>query len=404
MIVRAAEPEEYPEILDMVYRAFKQSELERIIIKVTTGEDPNFQKGDLRVVEADGKIVSMMMLIRRQLRIGKAVVNGAIVAPVATHPDYEKKGYCSAVMRNAIQYMEAQGFDITILWGIPWLYPHYGYSPSMLKTHLFINPERTRPLEKVSADFHPLEETDLDKITQIYHSNTETRTCAEIRSQKMWEWKPRSPGAGIEVLTDKKGEVIGYRALGTDWGRPCAHEVGILNYEAHAPIFNSLLETAKEKQLKDFYCIIHPDHPFARFAFWHDGETRLNRGGGAGMARVLNLVSLLAKMDEEFERRLCHSEFDGLECTLKISSDEESAVLEINHGKVSVSTDIIKEDYELTIPLASLNPLVTGFKGIKELVEDHGVGVNGGRQALRLVEVLFPTGFPSGAQLPLFWE
>ena len=161
MIVRAAEPEEYPEILDMVYRAFKQSELERIIIKVTTGEDPNFQKGDLRVVEADGRIVSMMMIVRRQLRIGKAIVNGAIVAPVATHPDYERKGYCSAVMRNAIQYMKAQGFDMTILWGIPWLYPHYGYSSSMLKTHLFINPERTRPLGKVSADFHPLEETDL---------------------------------------------------------------------------------------------------------------------------------------------------------------------------------------------------------------------------------------------------
>ena len=122
------------------------------------------------------------------------------------------------------------------------------------------------------------------------------------------------------------------------------------------------------------------------------------------MARVLNLVSLLAKMDEEFKRRLCHSEFHDLECTLTISSDEESAVLEINHGQVSASTDIVNVDYELTVSLACLNPLVTGFKGIEELVEDHGVGVKGGRRALRLVEVLFPTGFPSGAQLPLFWE
>ncbi|MFB0502596.1 MAG: GNAT family N-acetyltransferase [Candidatus Bathyarchaeia archaeon] len=402
--MRAAEPEEYPEILDMVYRAFKQSELERIIIKVTTGEDPNFQKGDLRVVEADGRIVSMMMIVRRQLRIGKAIVKGAIVAPVATHPDYERKGYCSAVMRNAIQYMKAQGFDITTLWGIPWLYPHYGYSPSMLKTHLFINPERTRPLEKVSAHFHSLAESDLEKITQIYHSNTATRTCAEIRSPKMWEWEPRSSGARIEVLTDSKGEVIGYRALGTDWGRPCAHEVGILNDEACAPLLNSLLETAKKKQLKDFYCIIHPDHPFARFAFWHDGEMRINRGGGAGMARVLNLLSLLTKMDKEFERRLHHSEFHDSEFTFKISSDEESASLDVNHGSVSVSTDIVKGDCELLIPLVSLNPLVTGFKGVNDLVDDPNVDVKGGRRALRLIEVLFPTGFPSGADLPLFWE
>ncbi|MCW4026485.1 MAG: GNAT family N-acetyltransferase [Candidatus Bathyarchaeota archaeon] len=404
MIVRAAELEEYPEILDMVYRGFKQSQLERTIINVTTHEDPNFQKGDLRIAKADGKIVSMMMLIRRQLRIGKAIVNGAIVAPVATHSDYERKGYCSAVMRNAIQYMTGQGFDITILWGIPWLYPHYGYSPSMLKTCVFINPERTRPLEKVSGEFWPFAESHLEKVTQIYHNNTATRTCAEIRSPTMWEWRPRSRGASIEVLTDKKGDVVGYRALGTDWGRPCAHEVGILNDEACGPVFNSLLETAKTKQLREFYCITHPDHPFARFAFWHDSEMRINRGGGAGMARVLNLGSLLTKMCSEFERRLCHSEFHELECTLKISSDEESAVLEINHGQVSACKDTIKGDYELTVSLACLNPLVTGFKGIKELVDDHGVEVKGGRRALRLIEVLFPTGFPSGAQLPLFWE
>jgi predicted N-acetyltransferase YhbS len=400
MIVRAAEPEEYPEVIDMVYRAFKQSELERTIINVTTRQDPNFQKGDLRIAKTDGKIVSIMMLIRRQLRIGRAVVNGAIVAPVATHPDYERRGYCSAAMRNAVQYMKAQGLDMTILWGIPWLYPHYGYSPSMLRTRLSIDPE-AKPVEKVSGEFQPLAESDLGKITHIYHNNTATRTCAEIRSPTMWEWKPRSPGASIESLTDKKGEVIGYRALGTDWGRPCAHEVGILKDEACAPVFNSLLEATKKKE---FYCIIHPDHLFARFAFWHDGEIRISRGGGAGMARVLNLGSLLTKMCSEFERRLCHSEFHELECALKISSDEESAVLEIYHGQVSACTDLIKEDYELTVSLACLNPLVTGFKGIKELVEDHGVEVKGGRRVLRLIEVLFPTGFPSGAQLPLFWE
>lgn len=76
-IVRAAEPEEYAEICAMVDKAFKPSSIEHTIIDVTTSEDRNFQRGDLRVVEADGKIVSMMMLIRRPLRIGTATVNGA---------------------------------------------------------------------------------------------------------------------------------------------------------------------------------------------------------------------------------------------------------------------------------------------------------------------------------------
>lgn len=113
MIVRPAEPKEYNDIYDLADAAFK-SHLERMMILVTVSEDPRFQPGDLRVVSVDDKVVSMMMLLRRPLRMGRAVLKGAIVAPVATHPDHQGKGYCSAVMRDAVQYMKTHGFDITI--------------------------------------------------------------------------------------------------------------------------------------------------------------------------------------------------------------------------------------------------------------------------------------------------
>jgi len=403
MIVRAAEPEEYADIYDIVDRAFRHAKLERTIMQVTTGEDPNFQRGDLRVVEVDGKIVSMMMLMRRPLRIGTAIVNGAIVAPVATLPAFEGRGYCSAVMRDAIQYMKAQGFDITILWGHPWLYQRYGYSPAMLKTEVVMKCEQHYSVKKSPYEFRPFSDSDLEQVTRVYHSNTATRTCAEVRSPWMWEWKPRGPEAKLEVLTDNSGVVIGYLALGTDWGRPCALEVGVLNDEACEAVFNRLLETMRDKELKEFPCLVHPDHPFARFAFWRGGEVRIRSGGGAGMARVLNLAPLLTKMDEEFERRLSCSELHDLECTLGVLS-EESAVLDIDDGQISVSTDNVECDCQLVIPLASLNPLVTGYEGIGELIEGPRVEVNGGERALRLIEVLFPTGYPSGGFFPLVWE
>ena len=122
------------------------------------------------------------------------------------------------------------------------------------------------------------------------------------------------------------------------------------------------------------------------------------------MARVLNLVSLFTKIGKEFEHRLAHSEFRNLECTMKISSDEEFTVLDINRGRVSATTNNIKCDCELAIPLEFLNPLITGFRGIKELVENPNVKARGGKRVVRLIEVLFPTGYPFGAWLPLFWE
>jgi len=405
LIVRAAEPDEYPEIYAMVDKAFKPSTIEHTIIDITTRKDHNFQRGDLRVVEADGKIVSMMMLIRRPLRIGTAIVNGALVAPVATHPDFQRKGYCSAVMRDAVRYMETQRFDITILWGIPWLYPRYGYSPAMVKTEIAIRPTQNSAPEKNPCKCRTFTETDLEPMTQIYHNNTATRTGAEIRTPEMWEWTPGGHDAKLKVFTDEKDGVIGYCALGTDWtSRPCAHEIGVSNDTACEAVFNSLVETCREKELTEFPCVMHPDHPFARFAFWRGGEIRIRSGGGAGMARVIDLVSLVTKMEKAFERRLHHSEFHNLEYALKISCEEKLIVLHVNGGQVSVSTDRVKGDDHLDIPLVSLNPLITGYKGIKELVKNPQIRVKGGKQVVRLIEVLFPPGFPFGGLPPLVWE
>ena len=347
----------------------------------------------------------MMMLTRRPLRVGTAVVSGVNVGPVATHPDYQGKGYCSAVMRNAVQYMKSQGLDMTILWGISWLYPHYGYSPAMLKTELVIKPRDDGPAKKESGELRPFTEDDLEEMTRIYNSNTATRTCAEIRSPRMWHWKPGGSEVKLEVLIDRKGRVIGYRALGRDWGgQPCAHEISVLNDESCQVMFASLLETAKEKGLKELRRIVHPDHPFSRFAFWRDSEIRMQSGGGAGMARVLNLVSLLTNMTKEFERTLRHSELHKFAGSLKITSEEESALLEISRGEVSISSDSAKDGRHLDIPLACLNPLITGYKGIRELAKNPHVNVKGGKHALRLIEVLFPKGHPYGGIPPLFWE
>jgi len=109
-------------------------------------------------------------------------------------------------------------------------------------------------------------------------------------------------------------------------------------------------------------------------------------------------------MVKEFERRLRCSEFHRSQNTLGISSDGESASLEISRGRVSIATGKYDTRFQLAIPLADLNPLITGYKSIQELAKNTGVKVRGGKKALRLTEVLFPTGFPSGGFLPTTWE
>lgn len=402
MIARAARPEEYCDVYALVDAAFK-SPLERRILQVTLKEDPHFQPGDLRVVSADGRVVSMMLLLRRPLRVGRAVVSGAIVAPVATHPNYQGKGYCSAVMRDAVAYMKTQGVDLSILWGVPWLYPRYRYSPAMVRTELVIKPTQPPVTATDSYSVRPLAKMDIEAVTQMYHANTATQTCAEIRSPAQWEWRPSGAAVVQEVVTDEAGAVVGYWSLGTDWGRPCAHEVGVATTEACGVVFNRLLAAAKTKGVTEFPCLLHPTHPFTRFAFHHGGEVRIRSGGGAGMARVINLQSLLTAMIPEFDQRLRHTEFHDFEGALTIVSDD-TVVLHIDQGQVSVTRDTGEGGLQLNLPLALLNPLITGYLDSNEVLRRPHVTVTGGRPARRLIEVLFPAGYPSGGFLPLVWE
>lgn len=198
---RSAEEVEYEEISMMTQEAFRKAagghstgKLERNIVEATVTADPSFRKGDLRIAEAEGKIVSMMLIIRRQVRIGKAIVNNATVSPVTTRVGHEKKGYCSLVMRSAINYMKQQEFDVTTLWGRPWLYTHYGYSPAMVSPSVAIKPERCRPTEvKATFTIQSYEETQAKALTDIYHKNTANQVLAEIRNPELFEWKVRSP-------------------------------------------------------------------------------------------------------------------------------------------------------------------------------------------------------------------
>jgi len=366
----------------------------------------------LRIVEVEGKIVSMMLIIRRQVRIGRAIINNAIVSPVATRVGYEKKGYCSLVMRDAINYMKQQEFDITTLWGHPWLYIHYGYSPAMVSPSVAIRLEKCRPTEvKDMFTIQSYEETQAKTVTIIYHKNTANQVLGVIRNPEPFEWKVHSPNVEFKTVIEKKGRVIGYYSISqtAPAGRNLL-EIGVDNTEACRIIFNKLLDYAKEKKLSELICPMSPQHPFAQFAYWQNAELGITMAGGAGFARILNMTTLFTKMETELESRLDHSEFCNKTLSLVVKTGKETVNLLINDGEITVSTKEEKADCTMEAPLASLNPLVTGYKSIDELVEKKEVMINSNKliikesNCIRLVDVLFPKGTPYDSNLPLVWE
>ena len=135
------------------------------------------------------------------------------------------------------------------------------------------------------------------------------------------------------------------------------------------------------------------------------------------MAMVLNQETLLVKMEREFERRLSLTDFHNVDTVLQIRTSGAATVtttLVISRGRVSTNTvpstagttlrDATGVENSVKLPLVSLNPLVTGYQGIRDLAKQPATEIRGGEHAQRLINVLFPEDHPRGGHLPLVWE
>jgi hypothetical protein len=77
----------------------------------------------------------------------------------------------------------------------------------------------------------------------------------------------------------------------------------------------------------------------------------------------------------------------------RLASEEATVSLRLAGGTVHVANGGATADDEAFLPLAILNPLVTGFPPRAELLAQPGVSV-GSERAARLLEILFPSGYP----------
>jgi hypothetical protein len=276
-------------------------------------------------------------------------------------------------MRDAVVYMKCAGFVVSLLWGVPWLYPHYGCSSALPSLRVSLKPQHVGPPDATGAyQFEALSEEHIPSVNALYADNQAHMIGSEVRSDDWWEWQPRHPHADYEVARDETGAVAGYYQAIAPADGLMVFDVGIRDRAAGEEVPGRLRSMAAERELERFDLNTSPVLAFAHICFARNGELRVSRGGGAGMIRVLDLPALLAVLEPEFARRLAHSEWGatrdgGVDYTLRLISDEGAAAVRLSGGCVHVEDERTEADDESYIPLAVLNPFVTGFQPRSEL-------------------------------------
>ncbi len=339
--------------------------------------------------------VCWLTVIDYTMRIGGAAVRMAGLGNVETRREHRKKGYMRVLLGDTVPYMQQEGYDVSMLFGIPDFYYRFGYATCLPIYRATI---QTRDAERAAAGAqpltsHPIGAPDLPDVIDLYNRNNALRSGSLIRSAEYFKgftqgtlWN--TPPEGI-AFQDVQGRFAGYAA----WDGS-ANVVNVLEVEAvdaayYPALLGEFARLAMARRCGHITLLMPPDHPFGQFAqaFGLEWSVRYPRQSD-GMGRILNQSTLFEKLRPELARRAAESPLRGRAASLSLRTEL---------GETSLALGAANAPAQGVVKLSQdrLLQLVMGYCGARELLADSEVRTEQAQPDLaRWLDALFPRGYP----------
>ncbi len=330
------------------------------------------------------------------MRLAGAWVRMGGIANVVVQSQHRGKGYASRLMREAVSYMEREGYAVSILFGIPDFYHLFDYVPVMPEYNVSVNVRDTEQLAVTTTVREARQEDHaglLDLYTRVNASRSgavrRTRVFYEALADEVWWGHPTRI-----LVTGEAGHPTGYMLLEGDPATLSVMDV-IVPAEHVATAGASLIAwLGREALLRRWERVrlpMPPDEPLVgllrRIGCKVETTHPANYGG---MGRIVDLAVLATAIEPAIagriralpvEARPGRVEFD---CT-----DAGQAGLELGAGPA----------LRIRLPQQQLLQLLMGYRGVEELWREHGGDDAGDLAAIR---ALFPAGYPHMWELDHF--
>lgn len=99
--------------------------------------EPNLNPEQLRLLWIDDRIAATVLVAKREMNSGNGSLVLGGIGDVAVHPDFRGKGLSIAILQNAVDYMIANGYDVSTLYsGHEGLYEKVGYQRISSRGHV----------------------------------------------------------------------------------------------------------------------------------------------------------------------------------------------------------------------------------------------------------------------------
>jgi len=195
------------------------------VVRNSLVNDPYFHPDRVRVGVLNGRIVSHVVILHRGVYVGPKVITVAGITAVATHPDYQRQGFGSRVVEDAVRLVRQQGYDMAMLTTrLPDFFARFGFR-EVPKVDGFECPSAA--LTRLEADGYTVVPLDYSRdwrtISSVYQLYSVGQTGMQVRDQRFWESWPRrgtfphgfsSRLGAIGLLAVRGEEIVAYLAAG----------------------------------------------------------------------------------------------------------------------------------------------------------------------------------------------
>ena len=127
-VIRPEEPNDCAAIGEVNRLAFGQDNEARLVEALRRSADYIPQLS--LVAQIDGRIVGHVLFSPAVIETPERAVPTLALAPMAVHPDYQRRGVGSALAREGLKACQELGHGSVVVLGHPGYYPRFGFVPA----------------------------------------------------------------------------------------------------------------------------------------------------------------------------------------------------------------------------------------------------------------------------------
>lgn len=351
---------------------------------------PGFHREHTRVAYKQGQIAGAMRITTDTIRIGEARLKMGGLGWIAVAEPFRGQGVATALIEDALAYMRAHNYHVSMLFGVVELYHKFGFT-TMLSDFL----TSVDVLEAETANHRPYKVRpgkpgDIRAIQKLHNAGENDVACSIVRSAahltNQWErWKP------VRVITDNQGKVQAYFLPRPRRDGLLVEELGLASHDACGALLHACAQLALEEHAPQIRFAAPPCHTFLQYLLQYESKYEMHvKRNRDGMMAVINLEETLESMIPEWEHGLARSALSRERAEVTLLIDRKPYRIRANRGAIDITPG--SADNKMSMTTAEFVQLLSGYRYLDEILLGRRRILNATAKAL--LHVLFPKRIP----------